>query len=1261
MSIRNYFALFLTILVGNIASAQCEFTVRHANSNNNCLYAIEEVVWSKTGLSANITRNGFSIVKSGGSYGQNAGAVSVNQVKDNGWVTTVVNENNLERMFGLSSVDGGNAYTSIKYGFYLRADQTLEVYESGSHRKTIGSYNTNDVLKIAVENGVVKYYHNNSLQWVSAITPTLPMIVDVTLTSVNATIEQVKVYNGSDGTFTAFAPAADLGAGATYRWILNGFAVGTGSTYTNTSLSPGNTLYCELTPGAGGCSVAPVNSNTVTFQMEPASRFGNYYITHTSTDYACLEAREEAIEFTNKTNVVSSGNNLEKIYGSNFITDAGASSVAKVYNNGYVEATVDEINRGRWFGISSTDPNINANSIQFAVFLRADGVYQINESGAVPSGSPSAAYANNDVFRIAIEQGVVKYYRNGSLIWISTGSPTTPMVVDVSFTELNSTLKNIEIVNGSTGDFSAVASVTGASPTYQWTLNGANVATGSTYSNPGLSAADQVQCVITPDLLGCSVTSSVIDISTRSYGGTFYITNTPSTIACAVTAEQIMPTNKTKVTASGNTVTKVLGTSGFWDAGATSLNQIQNNGYTETTIVEINTTRMFGVSTEPVTRPLTSSSIANTTIQYAVMIAGNQQLYVYEIDGVGVQQYRGNPASYQANDVIGFKVENNIVSCYRVRAGVTTTLYTFTQAPTLPLVVDMSFNDLNATLSNIIVSNGSLGTFNAIASSAGVSPTYQWQVNGANDGANAPTYFNQNLTTNDVVICTITPDIAGCSLSQDSNSITVGIIGGAGSPTTTWSGATSTAWETSSNWSNGLPRGYTKVVIPSGRPRYPTINQAAGAYDITIQAGGTLTIAGSNSLTVFNDWSNAGTFVENTSSVTLKNCTNNTNDLISVSEIFSTLVIDNANGVAQSGTPSIKTTMTLTSGIVTSATASDFITFLDNATVTGASNASHIDGKVRKVGNDAFVFPTGDAGIYRRIAMSAPTTVTDHFTARYFKAAQAYGGPSTWQAGIWHVSGCEYWTLDRSGASTPNVTLSWDNYTGCANPPYIGNLADLLVVQWDGTNWKTLGSGGTIGDVNDGEIVNLTAPTAYLAFTLGTKNDNNVLPLELGSFTAVNTEMGVQLDWETLSEINADYFEVQRAIDNLTFEPVARVEALGNAEDPYTYQHLDRINGSGIIYYRLKMVDLDGSFEYSRIVSVERSGEGVYHVFPNPLTQGQVVKFNGMVNWVRVVSAMNNNVVYEARDVDSLDTTRLPKGVYMLCFDNGAKVRLVVL
>lgn len=110
------------------------------------------------------------------------------------------------------------------------------------------------------------------------------------------------------------------------------------------------------------------------------------------------------------------------------------------------------------------------------------------------------------------------------------------------------------------------------------------------------------------------------------------------------------------------------------------------------------------------------------------------------------------------------------------------------------------------------------------------------------------------------------------------------------------------------------------------------------------------------------------------------------------------------------------------------------------------------------------------------------------------------------------------------------------------------------------------------------------------------------LPIELGNFTGwAETKTNV-LKWVTQSEENSSSFEVERSTDSENFERVGVVNAAGNSAQAITYGFVDENPATGLNYYRLKMVDLDGTYEYSNIIQIKRTGKSTIKAFPNPFT-----------------------------------------------------------
>lgn len=129
-------------------------------------------------------------------------------------------------------------------------------------------------------------------------------------------------------------------------------------------------------------------------------------------------------------------------------------------------------------------------------------------------------------------------------------------------------------------------------------------------------------------------------------------------------------------------------------------------------------------------------------------------------------------------------------------------------------------------------------------------------------------------------------------------------------------------------------------------------------------------------------------------------------------------------------------------------------------------------------------------------------------------------------------------------------------------------------------------------------------------------NSSIALPIELLFFTArpLNAT-DAKLDWETASELNSSHFEVERSTDGKNWQQVGKVAAAGFSQQNHSYSLIDEKvfepgeSSLSVFYYRLKMLDLDGSFTYSKVreVHFERAGGLVVgELFPNPAERGHV-------------------------------------------------------
>ncbi len=165
------------------------------------------------------------------------------------------------------------------------------------------------------------------------------------------------------------------------------------------------------------------------------------------------------------------------------------------------------------------------------------------------------------------------------------------------------------------------------------------------------------------------------------------------------------------------------------------------------------------------------------------------------------------------------------------------------------------------------------------------------------------------------------------------------------------------------------------------------------------------------------------------------------------------------------------------------------------------------------------------------------------------------------------------------------------------------------------------------------------------------------LPVTLLYFTARQTGNQVALHWATASETDNDYFSIEKSRDGQQFNQAGRVAGAGTSLAKLTYGFNDDFPFGGASYYRLKQVDLNGMFTYSKTVKVSSDITSALRVYPNPLTENELwVEASGdQSSDMRIIiqNAIGKRVLdatYVYDPVVKVDLTRLRRepGLYMI-------------
>ncbi|OHX66209.1 autotransporter outer membrane beta-barrel domain-containing protein [Flammeovirga pacifica] len=369
-----------------------------------------------------------------------------------------------------------------------------------------------------------------------------------------------------------------------------------------------------------------------------------------------------------------------------------------------------------------------------------------------------------------------------------------------------------------------------------------------------------------------------------------------------------------------------------------------------------------------------------------------------------------------------------------------------------------------------------------------------------------------------------------------------------------------------------------------------------------------------NYFEIYDDADFSGASISGTGTSLLVDGTTNSNiKLTSGSNTFEHFFIYNNVDVELQDNLTISGSLNFEYGHISTSSNAVGVILEDNATVTDNSNyypenIAHVNCKVTKKGDDAFIYPIGDGIRYRPISISAPSNTTDQFTGTYFYSSPNDAGyDSTSHVGsiTKSINANEYWTLDRdNGSSNVTVTLTWDDRT--TNTPEADNLK---VVRWDGSKWDDH-EGVASGDASSGAIVSNTI-SSFSPFAIHYEGSLD-LPVELIDFSAKLVEDDVFIKWATATEINNKEFIVQKSQDKKHWDEVGRITGAGNSSIRNDYHLLDAWNPAfGVFYYRLVQIDFDGTKTYFTPVMVKNNDTNhIVSTYPNPIKNGDYLNIN---------------------------------------------------
>ena len=186
-----------------------------------------------------------------------------------------------------------------------------------------------------------------------------------------------------------------------------------------------------------------------------------------------------------------------------------------------------------------------------------------------------------------------------------------------------------------------------------------------------------------------------------------------------------------------------------------------------------------------------------------------------------------------------------------------------------------------------------------------------------------------------------------------------------------------------------------------------------------------------------------------------------------------------------------------------------------------------------------------------------------------------------------------------------------------------------------------------------------------VAFDLWVQAPFVILPVTIISFEgSLESNNTVDLNWSTATEMNSNYFIVQKSTDGHSWSELTQIKAQGNSSTLVNYSTVDNNPSNGNNYYRLQEIDLDGAITYSNIVVLTYTAGTAPSIYPNPTHGVAYLKGNNLGN-IKIFSMTGQDITYMVKQLKQnenliqLDFSFVAKGIYFIKANNYLVKELV--
>jgi hypothetical protein len=422
--------------------------------------------------------------------------------------------------------------------------------------------------------------------------------------------------------------------------------------------------------------------------------------------------------------------------------------------------------------------------------------------------------------------------------------------------------------------------------------------------------------------------------------------------------------------------------------------------------------------------------------------------------------------------------------------------------------------------------------------------------------------------------------------------------------------------------------------------------------NFTLTAG-TFSSAVSVTHSVGGDWNMTGGTFLNTSSTILFNGTNDQH--ISSTGAFYNVKISKTAGLVYITSPvTVNANLNLTAGKMS--IDNNNLTISNGGSITNASAASYIiatgTGTLNQqvTAGGSTVFPVGVASYFTPATVSLTAgSATDVFSATMLPAVYLNG---TSGAAITSNAVNATWMIGEAtaGGSNGTVTLQWPvelELSGFNRT--LSRLAHYTNSAWDYGTTDIPASG------SNPYTVSRSGFTGFSPFIV--TNNLNVVPVTWLSVSGTNKNNDNYIYWSTTTELNNGYFVVERTADGTHYTAIGKVNAAANADMVHNYSFVDDNVQETVYSYRIKQVDVDGRFSYSKVITIKSELIPGMTVWPNPVRDQAALTITSDKTTavaIRVVDVVGHVIFKTKRSIAkganqiNIDLNNAAPGVYIL-------------